>query len=182
MREKNEKLELKSKRGPDDAFRRLVFLGLPKISFEKRVQHMVSYMKEHFPSVQCTCSVYFEMGDAKRDRVMTDTGFVEFISSDVRDFVLQDIESNTEKHKCVLEGKTSTVRRARTRRATERNAALRSAAETLKKLAEMDNDVEIEWGRDGGQRGVKVKGTYAFTQPSGDSLGNFAGEFEHLDL
>ena len=52
----------------------------------------------------------------------------------------------------------------------------------MKELAEMDNDVEIVWGRDGEQRGVKVKGTYAFTQPSGDSLGNFSGDFEHLDL
>ena len=128
MRETIEKLELKSKRGPDDAFKRLVFLGLPKISFEKRVQHMVSYMKEHFPSVQCTCSVYFKMCDAKRDRVMTDTGFVEFITSDVREFVLSDIESNPEKHKFVMDGKVITVRQARTRRATERNTALRNAA------------------------------------------------------
>ena len=46
----------------------------------------------------------------------------------------------------------------------------------------MDDDVEIVWGRDGGQRGVKVKGTDVFSQPSGDSLTNFAGEFEHLDM
>ena len=89
LREKFEKLELKSTRGPDDAFKRVVFLGLPKISFEKRMQYLVLYMKEHFPNVQCT---HFKMGDAKRDRVMTDTGFAEFITSDVQDFVLKDIE------------------------------------------------------------------------------------------
>ena len=46
----------------------------------------------------------------------------------------------------------------------------------------MDNDVEIELSRNGAQRSVKVKGTYAFTKPSGDSLGNFTCEFDHLDL
>ena len=79
-------------------------------------------------------------------------------------------------------GQDIAVRRARTRLATVRHAALRNAADTLKELAEMDNDVEIVWGRDGEQRGVKVKGTYAFTQPSGDSLSNFSCDFEYLDL
>ena len=143
---------------------------------------MVSYMKEHFPSVQCTCSVCFKMGDGKRDRVMTDTGFVEFITSDVREFVLSDIESNPEKHKFVMDGKVITVRRARTRRATKRNTAFRNAADTFKKLSEMEHDVEIKWDREGQQRGVKIKGTYAFTQASRDSLGSFTGDFEHLDL
>ena len=46
----------------------------------------------------------------------------------------------------------------------------------------MDSDVEIEWGRDEQQRGVKVKGSYAFTQASGDALGSFTGDFGHLDL
>ena len=112
---------------------------------------------------------------------MTNTGFAEFVSSDVRDFVPKQMETNTKDFKLVIEGKEVAVRRARTRRATERNTALRNAAETLKKLAEMDGDVEIEWGRDGAQRGVKVKGSYAFLQPS-ESLGSFSGEFEHLDL
>ena len=181
MRQKFEKLELKAKRGPDDSFKRIVFLGMPKMLYEKRIQYLESYMKDKFPSIKYVCSVYFRKGDGK-DRVMTDTGYVEFVSSDVRDFVLKLIDADEGKFKFNIEGKAIAIRRARTRRATERNAALRTAAETLKKLADMDNDVEIEWGRDGGQRGVKVKGTYAFTQPSGDSLGNFAGEFEHLDL
>ena len=181
LRVKFEKLELKSKRGPDDAFKRIVFLGLPNVSYEKRVEHMSSFMKSKFPGVQCNCSVYFRKGDSNKDRVMTNTGFAEFVSSDVRDLVLKQMESNTDGFKFVIDGKEVAVRRARTRRATERNTALRKAAETLTKLAEMDGDVEIEWGRDGAQRGVKVKGSYAFLQPS-EGLGSFSGEFEHLDL
>ena len=181
LRVKFEKLELKSKRGPDDAFKRIVFLGLPNVSYEKRVEHLSSFMKSKFPGVQCNCSVYFRKGDSNKDRVMTNTGFAEFVSSDVRDLVLKQMESNTDGFKLVIDGKEVAVRRARTRRATERNTALRKAAETLTKLAEMDGDVEIEWGRDGAQRGVKVKGSYAFLQPS-EGLGSFSGEFEHLDL
>ena len=58
-----------------------------------------------------------------------------------------DIESKPDKHKFVMDGKAITVRRARARRATERNTALRNAADILQKLSEMDNDIEIEWGR-----------------------------------
>ena len=58
------------------------------------------------------------MGDAKRDRVMTGIGFAELMTSDVRDFVLKDIESNPEKQTFVMDGKFITVRRARSRRAT----------------------------------------------------------------
>ena len=63
---------------------------------------MVAYMKVHLSEVQCTCSVHFKTGNAKGERVMTDTSFVEFISSDVRDFVLKEVESNEEKHKFVI--------------------------------------------------------------------------------
>ena len=113
---------------------------------------------------------------------MTNTGFAEFVSSDIRDFVIKQVDANPVKFKLVIEGKDVSVRRARTRRATERNAALRGAADTLKKLAEMETDVKIEWGHEGKPRGVTVKGSYAFTQDSGDSLGAFTREFEHLDL
>ena len=109
---------------------------------------------------------------------MTNTGFAEFVSSDVRDFVLKQIETNAKDFKLVIDGKEVAVRRARTPRATERNTALRNAADTLKQLAEMDGDVEIEWGR---EHGVKVKGSYAFLQQS-ESLGSFSCEFEDLDL
>ena len=133
LRVKFEKLELKSKRGPDDAFKRIVFLGLPNVSYEQRVEHMSSFMKSKFPGVQCNCSVYFRKGDSNKDRVMTNTGFAEFVSSDVRDLVLKQMESNTDGFKLVIDGKEVAVRHARTRRATERNTALRNASETLKK-------------------------------------------------
>ena len=40
MRQKFEKLELKAKRGPDDSFKRIVFLGMPKMLYEKRIQYL----------------------------------------------------------------------------------------------------------------------------------------------
>ena len=75
-----------------------------------------------------------------------------------------------------------TIRCARTRHATERNAALRGDADTLKNLAEKETDVEIEWGHKGKPRGVTVQGSNAFTHPSGDSLTVFSRKFEHIDL
>ena len=45
----------------------------------------------------------------------------------------------------------------------------------------MNCDVEVEWGREGQQRGVNVTGSYAFLQPS-ERPGSFSGEYEHLDL
>ena len=113
---------------------------------------------------------------------MTNTGFAEFVPSDVRDMVLKQVAADSTKFKFVIEGEEVGVRRARTRQATERNAALRGAADTLKKLAELDTDVEVERSLEGKLRGVKVKGAYAFTEGSGDSLGAFGGEIEHLDL
>ena len=112
---------------------------------------------------------------------MTTTGFAEFVSSDVRDHVIKQVETSKENFKVMIEGKEILVRRARARRTAERNAALRGAADTIKKLAELDTDVEIEWGKDGQHRGVKVKGSYAFMQPA-DSLCSFTGEVSHLDL
>ena len=59
---------------------------------------------------------------------MTNTGFAEFVSSDISDFVIKQVDANPVKFKLVIEGEDVAVRRARTRRATERNAALRGAA------------------------------------------------------
>ena len=62
--------------------------------------------------MQCVCSVYFRKGDGK-DRVMSDTGFVEFVSSDARDVVLKQIDADEGKYKFTIEGKDIAVRRAR---------------------------------------------------------------------
>ena len=40
MRQKFEKFEVKAKRGPDDFLKRIVFLGLRKMSYEKRKNSM----------------------------------------------------------------------------------------------------------------------------------------------
>ena len=112
--------------------------------------------------------VYFR-NNGRKYRKMTNTNFEKFVSSDGLDLVLKQIETNESKFKFVINGKDVSIRRARTRQATERNAALRGAAETLTTLAEMDTDVVIEWGREGNPRGVTVKGSCAFTKPSGGS-------------
>ena len=85
-------------------------------------------------------------------------------NKNVCDLVIKQVDANPVKFKLVIEGKDVSVRRARTRRATERTAALRGAADTLKKLAEMETDVKIEWGHEGKTRGVIVKGSFMFSR------------------
>ena len=59
---------------------------------------------------------------------MTSISFAEFVSTDVRVFVLKQVERNAMDFKFVMDGEDVAVRRARTRRGTERNTALRGAA------------------------------------------------------
>ena len=57
---------------------------------------------------------------------------------------------------------------------------MRDAADVLKKLPNVDEKaVDIKWT---GQRGVTIGEGHAFTQPPGNDLGLFDGEFSHLEL
>ena len=80
--------------------------------------------------------------------------------------------------KFMLQGKQVTIKKARSKTATDRDKALRRVADELKKT-EPEKDVEVVW-RD--SRGVKVRGEWAYKQGSGDDLGCFVGNFEHIEL
>ena len=43
LRDKFDKLQLKTRRGPDDSFERIVFLGLLGVSYDQRIEHMSKY-------------------------------------------------------------------------------------------------------------------------------------------
>ena len=45
LRDNFDKLQLKTRRGPDDSFKRIVFLGLPGVSYDQRIEHMSKYME-----------------------------------------------------------------------------------------------------------------------------------------
>ncbi len=166
---------LKLNAGGDPGYKRLAFLGLPKVSYETRIAGMRGFMATHFKDVHIeACSVIFS-GKRGEHREATNVGYVQFASSDVRDHVLKIIEDK--KHGCKIDGKQVDIKRSRTRNAGDRNRALQDAADKLKKIT---GDVAIQWKS--GQRGVTVRGEYAYTQPDGTSLGEFAGDYAHLEL
>ena len=161
--------------GGDPGYKRLAFLGLPKVSYETRVAGMRGFMATHFEDVHIeACSVIFS-GKRGEHREATNVGYVQFASSDVRDHVLKIIVDK--KHGCKIDGKQVDIKRGRTRNVGDRNRALQDAADKLKKIT---GDVAIQWKS--GQRGVTVRGEYAYTQPDGTSLGEFAGDYAHLEL
>ena len=167
-------------RGPDDSFKRLVFLGLPNCSFEDRCEGMMKFMDSNFPNIKTRdCSVYFRRDKVKNTYDETKTGFVEFASKAVRDRVFDMIDADPQKHQCKIKGKSVDIQKARSRSATDRNKALTAAADLLKDIVDNKGDVKPVWV---GSRGVTVRGVYAYEQPSGHDLGRFVGDYEHLEL
>ena len=161
----------------DPAFKRIAFLGLPdEMEYDARVEAMENFMKQNFPKIRIKdCSVFFR--GPRANRVMTQTGYLEVSSSDIRNKLLNQIESRS--LKCVIGGKEVRLQRARSQSAGKRNATLKLAMEALKqdKRTQCKN-IKIEWT---GVRGVTVDGIYAFTQTA-DAVGSFDDPFTDLTL
>ena len=167
----------KMKFGNDDSFKRLVFLGLPNMSFEERLSAMQSFMSSNFPKITlCDCSVFFTLNKTNKKWEETSVGYIQVASRSVRDRIFQEIEDKA--LKLVMQGKQIAIKKARSKSATDRDRALRKAAEELKKT-HLEKDIEIVW-RD--SRGVKVSGEWAYKQGRGEDGGCFVGAFEHLEV
>ena len=137
---------------------------------------MDAFMAEHFPQMRVKdCSAFFR--GPRGSKQMSSAGYVELSSSDVRDLAMKKID--TEKLHLSCGGKDLHNKKARSKVAGQRNAALRQASDLLKTHAESSDDVIIVWSR---ESGVTVKGVYAFSQPVGEALGDFIGQFAHLIL
>jgi len=182
LRMKIENLELKANKGGiDDSYKQIVFLGLPKIALGERIKAMRAFMDEHFADIGfAKCSVKYKGSYKDGGRTETNVGYVEFASGDVRDTVLDQIQSKD--LVCHIGGKKVDIKRARTQNASQRNRKLRDAADMLKTLVDNEGDVEIQWGFGSADRGVTVRGVYAYDQPSGKILGTFTGDYAHLEL
>ena len=112
-----------------------------------------------------------------KNRLASAVGIIDVGDPDVREFVLRQIE--TRKLGMQFHGETLTIVRALTDNAKDRNSALFSAAEMLKKDARVrEKDIEIVWD----SRAVTVRREEAFKQPNGQGMGTFRGKFIHLTL
>ena len=159
----------------DPAFKRIAFLGLPlEMEYDARTDAMEQFMKQNFPQVRIKdCSVFFR--GPRTNRVMTQTGYIEVSSSDVKSKLITQIESRSLKF--VVGGKDIRLQQARSQSAGKRNATLRLALEALKNDPRAHGkDVNIERS---GVRGVTVNGVYAFTQPA-EAIGAFDAPFSDL--
>jgi hypothetical protein len=165
---------------PDNSFKTISFLGIPKgVSEDEVAAKLQDFMKAKFSKTfYVSCGVYPKFNKTTKMMEMSSTAFVEFASGGVRDRVFEEITSKEFEVK--INGKKVDVKKARSKSASDRNAALHAAKAMIKKHfnAEM-KDVEIKWTE---QRGVIYKGDFIFNQPGGDSLGEFYGAMAGVEL
>ncbi len=164
---------------PDASFKRIVFKGFPeKISLDDRLECMKHWMEKNFPKIDFTYGVFHKGSFKDKSRKISGVGYAECTSSDIRDAVMDRVESGKIQGPSIG-GKILEVAKARSQSATDRNVALIEASDLLKEQPGLAaKDVRIEWK---GVRGVLVKGEYAYKQPPGKELGGFIGDFAYLE-
>ena len=97
--------------------------------------------------------------------------------ADLREFVLKTID--TKKLTMKGQGHGLVVTRALTDKARDRNTAIFSAVELLKKKGGVsESDIVINWEN----RAVEVCKEEVFKQPKGQGAGSFKNKFGHLAL
>ena len=108
---------------------------------------------------------------------MTAVGFIDVGDADTREFVISQITARKLTLKCnTVDLK---IARALTESAKDRNTALVSASDLLKKqVGVTSSEVVIVWET----RSIEVRKQVAFKQPSGQRFGAFMNSFSHLEL
>ena len=167
----------------DVAFKQIAFKKIAEgISPEKRIQDIEAFMQKNFANVRVKDCFNIRTGpfpkDRSEERALSRVCIVEVSNSDIQRAVLQKIK--TLNLKCVVGGKEVETKPAMTAAASARNSALRRAEKVLKEDTVIDaNAVKCEFT---GSRGVTVAGVYAFTQGTGDTLGEFVKPYERFVL
>ena len=108
---------------------------------------------------------------------MSGVGVIDVGDADLQEFVLNAIHAK--KLTMRVQGNNLTITRALTDNAKERNTAIRSAVDLLKKEAGVrESDIVITWGN----RAIEVCKEEVFKQPKGQGVGSIRNKFEHLAL
>ena len=169
-------LKSSSSTGPDVAFKRLSFIGLPLSEPEARLKFVKGWMSTNFPDFTFSVGNVFRGPVGKR--VLTAVAYVEFSDNDTRNLVLQKLKSN--QPACVFSGSTVVVKPALSQYVRERIWAVNTAYDLVKKhSAASGKEVTKTKGKDAT---VSVGGVVAFTQSGSASLGSFVGVFSDLSL
>ena len=162
--------------GPDVAFRRLSFIGLPLNDPEARVKFVKEWMTSNFSSFTFSVGNVFRGPVSKR--VLTAVAYVEFPDADTRNLVLSRLK--TANLPCKFSGVDVAVKPALSQFVRERIWALNTAYDLIKAHPAASGQVVLKVkGKEGG---VTVGGTSVFTQSGVSGLGSFSGSFSGLSL
>ena len=173
-------IDKQTRNSPDVSFTKLAVKKFPEnASLEERLGSMREFMNQHFPKITATFSVRHRGNWKERgkNRAMTAVGFIDVGDADTREFVISQITARKLTLKCnTVDLK---IARALTESAKDRNTALVSASDLLKKqVGVTSSEVVIVWET----RSIEVRKQVAFKQPSGQGFGAFMNSFSHLEL
>ena len=169
-----------NRKAVDSSFTKLAVKKFPeKMPLEDRLEIMRNFMDEHFPSISASFGVKHrgDWKDRGQNRCMTGVGIIDVGDADLREFVLKTID--TKKLTMKGQGHSLVVTRALTDKARDRNTAIFSAVELLKKKGGVsESDIVINWEN----RAVEVCKEEVFKQPKGQGAGSFKNKFGHVEL
>ena len=114
----------------DPAFKRIAFIGLPQeMEHDARIKAMEQFTKQNFLRIRIKDCIVFRGPRARC--AMTQTGYIEVSSFDVKNKWMDQIDSRS--LKCVIGGHDVRLARARSLTSGKRNATLKQALDTLRK-------------------------------------------------
>lgn len=145
--------------GPDPAYKRIAFLGLPDDADpDARVGAVSEFIAKYVPKVNFVAENIYRGSFKLKTRKLTTVAYAEFASSDTRDRVLEIIS----KQSMTFQTKKIDVKRSLTQSAAERNYAIREAFKVI------SDDLRVRGRKPekvfAGERGVTIDGVYVFSQ------------------
>ena len=128
---------------------------------------------KRFPDYHFTSGHFFK--GARNSRTLGKVSFIELVDEDTRNNLLAKIGESA-----VIGGGSVKIKKALSKINESRNYALRKAEELLKSDPQTgQKQVVISWSK---PRGVKVDGTFAFSQNDSELTGTFAAPYNNLQL
>ena len=160
----------------DPARQCAAFVGFPgSMSAMARLQTMEEFMG-NFPDFRAA-SYWNKYDGPNSDKKLSNIGFVQFADKDSAQAFIKAVKAANKSEFTIGDQKVR-VKNALTRLQRSRDWALRTATELIK----AKTSGKVETIRNGGERGVKVDGAFAFEQAQGEARGSFRAPFQNLIL
>ena len=168
--------QFKSVAAPDEAHRRISFIGFKSGSDLERISSVRKFMNEHFPDI--SVQIGNIMKGPRSSRVLTSVVYCTFSDSDVRNAVLAQVRSRSLKFPgegVAIKPALSAVIRARIWALNKAHELISASSLCGSESVTKVNTPEL--------RCIRVGSTVAFEQKGGSSdLGSFLGSFAGIQL